>query len=583
MALLNQTLCLLLLCAVAGLLGRIRRLPVPLPLIQILAGIVAALLGFHVALDPALFMVLFLPPLLFSDAFRMPLREFSQLKVSIFSLAFGVVLISTVLCGYAVHWILPALSLPICFTLAAALSPTDTIAVSSLLSGRKLPARLIHILSGEALFNDASGLVCFRVASVAAMTGVFSYRQALWAFALLSLGGVAIGVAMALAAAWAERMIVRLGLDEAPLQITTMTLLPFGIYIAADSLHCSGILATVAGCMTLKLSGVLHEAPTVTRLQGGVIWDLIGYLFNALIFVLLGLQMPALLSQGLDLAHHSGATGLALAGLVCAVFAIMLVVRFAGIWLTVLERVIGERLRGRRAIVPSLGASLLLTVAGVRGAVTLAAVLSLPMAGDAGDAFPARGLLIVVAAGVIVVSLLVASVTLPLLARMIPSPADDPIQREEERARAALLRTALRVLRKEQAGIVPAAGGKADELRLEIVARLMQLYQNRLDQTGEDAAAAPSIRVTALRRERLELALRLTLLRAQRHELKVLHAAQYINDESEWAMQQELDVEESLLRRRSRRLPHEVPASAGAEAPPVTGPVTMPVTDGMIG
>ncbi|ARW47963.1 cation:proton antiporter [Acetobacter pasteurianus] len=178
----ENILLLLLLAAVSSLLVALFKQKVPQPVILIILGVFAAVAGMHVSLQPDMFMFVFLPPLLFADSFRMPLREFAELRGPILFLAFGLVVLSTLVCGYAIHWIVPELGLPICFTLAAALSPTDTVAVSSLIEGRKVPNRLLQILSGEALFNDASGLVCFRFAMADALTGEFSYRQAFGTF-----------------------------------------------------------------------------------------------------------------------------------------------------------------------------------------------------------------------------------------------------------------------------------------------------------------------------------------------------------------------------------------------------------------
>jgi len=560
------TLLLLLIAVCSGMLARVGKLRVPLPLAQIGAGVVAALLGLHLPINPELFMVLFLPPLLFADSFRMPLREFRQLKVPIFSMAIGVVLFSTILCGYAVHWMLPALDLAVCFTLAAALSPTDTVAVSSLLEGRRIPARILHLLSGEALFNDATGLVCFRFASAAALSGAFSYSKALEGFLLVSGGGLAIGVIMAFCASWIDRIAIRLGYIDPSLQIVMMLLLPFAIYIAADSVGCSGILAVVAGCMTIKMSGILQEAPTATRLNGTIAWDLIGYVFNAMIFVLLGLQLPELLHRGLKIAHAHNASGWVLAGLIFSVFGVMLLLRFCGLWFTIVQRMIAVRLSGSVMPRPSLASSLLVTLAGVRGAVTLAAVLSLPTEAMGEAEFPARGLLISVSAGVIVLSLLVASVGLPILSRLTPSTDGEPIEREEVQARVALVRAALETIREEQKALVDAPDGARDEARIEIVARLARLYEGRLTQIDDGEAAASDVREDALQRERLELALRLRLVRAQRKALRGLHNSRAINDETEWSMQQELDFEEQMLRRRARRLPHKLSSDASTEA-----------------
>ena len=170
-------LILLMLVGVSRLLGRL--IPLPLPLVQIAAGAVLAwpTLGLHVTLNPELFLFLFLPPLLFSDGWRMPKREFWRLRGPILTLAVGLVLFTVVGAGYFIHWLLPAIPLPVAFALAAVLSPTDAVAVSAIAQNR-LPAPLMHMLQGEALMNDATGLVTFKFALAAAITGVFSLTNA---------------------------------------------------------------------------------------------------------------------------------------------------------------------------------------------------------------------------------------------------------------------------------------------------------------------------------------------------------------------------------------------------------------------
>lgn len=612
----DNILLLLVMAALSSLLARLLRNLVPLPLIQILLGVVAASLGVRIGLEPDLFMLVFLPPLLFADAFRMPLREFHELRGTIFFLAFGLVVLSTVFCGYAIHWLIPTLDLACCFALAAALSPTDTVAVTSLIAGRHVPERMIHILSGEALFNDASGLVCFRFATAAAMTGVFSYRQAFGGFLLVALGGMGVGALIAYGAARINRVLLRRGFDDPPLQITLMVLLPFSTYIVAERLGGSGILASVAACMVIKMMGVIEEANTATRLQATTVWTMLSYVFNALIFLLLGLQLPSLLDRGMELAHARHVTLIQLVTLVAAVYAIMSLLRLAGLWLSILRRWLVSRWMHKSFAWPGVLSSVLLTFAGVRGAVTLAAVLSLPVAGAGMDGFPDRELIVTIAAGVIVMSLIGAGLIMPACIRFIPPEGTDRHALEERMARQTLLRAALERLQQEkhahdagrgrgaqpdtgpdevpdaaQGAVQDAArdaaqgaaqgatqgtaqaavqqvgqggqrggdGTSEDEaIRQDVIDRLGQSYENRLNQIDEARQITPMNRHLALRRERIELALRLVLLRAQRQALHSLFSERKINDQTEWELEQELDFEEQLLRARVQRLPQDI-------------------------
>jgi len=556
----DNILLLLVLAAASGLMARAIRNRMPLPLLQIILGVVAALAGVRIGLRPDLFMLVFLPPLLFADAFRMPLREFHELRGTIFFLAFGLVVFSTVCCGYAIHWLVPTLDLPCCFALAAALSPTDTVAVSGLLAGRHVPERMIHVLSGEALFNDASGLVCFRFATAAALTGEFSYRQAFDEFLLVSLGGLAIGAVIAYVSARLNRILLRRGFDDPPLQITLMILLPFVTYILGERAHCSGILASVSACMVIKMMGMIEETNTATRLQATTVWGMVNYIFNALIFLLLGLQLPALMRGGIATAHEGSISVLQLFGLVLAIYAIMTVLRFAGVWLSIFRRWLVARWMHVPFLWPDFLGSVLLTFAGVRGAVTLAAVLSLPAAGSALGAFPSRELLITVAAGVIVVSLVGAGLLMPLCLRFLPKAGMERHAAEENAARQSLLHTAIDFLHEEKTHIASEPQGQdADKaLRLDVIDRLAQVYLNRLSQIEETPQGSLMSRSLSLRRERIELATRLLLLRAQRQTLHRLFVTRGINDQMEWELQQELDFEEQLLRSRVQRLPVDI-------------------------
>ena len=211
-------LILLMLVGVSRLVARL--IPLPLPLLQIAAGALLAwpTLGLHVALDPELFLFLFLPPLLFSDGWRMPKRELWRFRGPILTLAVGLVLFTVVGAGFFIHWLIPTIPLPVAFALAAVLSPTDAVAVSAIAQDR-LPAPIMHMLQGEALMNDASGLVTFKFALAAAVTGVFSLASASLTFVLVACGGLAIGVALSWLVGRLRGWMIARGWDDPATQI----------------------------------------------------------------------------------------------------------------------------------------------------------------------------------------------------------------------------------------------------------------------------------------------------------------------------------------------------------------------------
>lgn len=342
-----------------------------------------------------------------------------------------------------------------------------------------------------------------------------------------------------------------------------MILLPFVTYIVAEAVHCSGILASVAACMVIKMMGMIEETNTATRLQATTVWGMVNYIFNALIFLLLGLQLPALVQGGVAMAHERQVSLLQLVALVGAVYLIMTMLRFVGIWLSILRRWCVARWTHKPFAWPGFLGSLLLTFAGVRGAVTLAAVLSLPAVGSELGAFPSRDLLITVAAGVIVISLVGAGVLMPLCIRFLPDPGMDRHAAEEVIARQRLLRTAISLLHDERFRApetpVPAEASTQDKaLKDDVIDRLEQSYESRLSQIDETHHSTLMNRQLALRRERLELATRLLVLRAQRQTLHDLFVERGINDQTEWELQKELDFEEQLLRSRVQRLPKDI-------------------------
>jgi CPA1 family monovalent cation:H+ antiporter len=239
---------LVLLLAVAALSVVSRWLPWPLPITYAAGGLGCSLIpGFpQVALDPGFFFLCFLPPLLFSDGWLMPLREFAKVKRSITLLATGLVLFTTVAVGLVAHALIPGLSLSMAFALGAVISPTDAVAVSSITERLKVPTRLRTILTGESLMNDATGLVAFKAALAAAAAGAFSLRAASLQFLLVAAGGLAVGLAAGYGVGRLRDLLRRVRGSDAFVEVTLSLLTPYAAYLAAEGLGLSGVLAVVA-------------------------------------------------------------------------------------------------------------------------------------------------------------------------------------------------------------------------------------------------------------------------------------------------------------------------------------------------
>jgi len=244
---------LLLAVVVSGALARMSPVALPLPLVQIALGaFIAAVANLGVKLQPDPFFLLFLPPLLFLDGWRIPKEGLFRDKGTIGALALGLVVFTVVGVGYFINWMIPAMPLAVAFALAAIVSPTDSTAVSAIAIRVPIPKRLMHILDGESLLNDASGLVCMRFAIAAALTGTFSLLDAVGTLFWLAIGGTAIGVGVTWIASAAKNWVSRHFGEETGSQILISLLIPFGAYLLAEHLHCSGILAAVAAGITMS-------------------------------------------------------------------------------------------------------------------------------------------------------------------------------------------------------------------------------------------------------------------------------------------------------------------------------------------
>ncbi len=532
-------LILLMLVSVSRLVGRV--IALPLPLVQIGAGALLAwpTLGLHVALDPELFLFLFLPPLLFSDGWRMPKREFWRLRGPILTLAVGLVLFTVVGAGYFIHWLLPSIPLPVAFALAAVLSPTDAVAVSAI-SQNRLPTPLMHMLQGEALMNDASGLVTFKFALAAAVTGVFSLANASLTFVLVAVGGLAVGVALSWLVGRLRSWMIARGWDDPATHVVFMLLLPFAAYVLAERLGASGILSAVAAGMMQSWLDLLPRQ-TSTRLLNRSVWSLLEFAFNGLIFLLLGLQLPDIIKAVVSHETSLWPTLLYRCLDVVAIFLVLVVLRF--VWVQSIWRLSGllRRWRGKGEMVnvPTARSCWLLTVGGVRGAVTLAGVLSVPML-MAGDAFPERDLLIFIAAGVILLSLVAACIALPLLLRGIEKSPDDKRRSEVRDAWRKTAEAAIHALETEE--VTPHDAAQA-ALAIELKARIMSEYRHQLEVFNDSAEA----QALAFQMDLLERRLRLKALRAQRLELYKLSRHHQIGDDVLREVLGELDLSEANL------------------------------------
>ncbi|APH53761.1 Na+/H+ antiporter nhaP [Granulibacter bethesdensis] len=429
---------ILLLAAIVGLEVLARRLHLPPAAAFILGGGALALMpGIGMPdVDPDLILVIFLPPLLMSGAYMTVWRDFRQNLRGILLLAVGAVIFTTMVVGVGVKWLLPGLPWAVCFALGAIVSPPDAVAANAVLARVSLPSRITVLLQGESLLNDAAGLVLFRFAIVAALTGTFSLSGALTSFLVLSVGGVALGVVIAYAGLLAIRWLR--GHGEA---VVTVTLLMGAIsYIGGEKLHVSGVLSTVT--TGLIVGWRQHEVFSAdTRMRAHAVWGILVFLLESVLFMFIGLSLRGVLGR---LEDQGDAVQAFL--LPCLlVVALVVVCRF--VWLYAVDGVYSLiRLVGfRNGPAPSLAASTIMGWAGMRGVVSLVAALSVP------ETMPGRDFILIATFLVILVTVLVQGTTLEPLIRLLRLSGAEELKMKrhsEDRAWARMTAAQYRAIQK---------------------------------------------------------------------------------------------------------------------------------------
>ena len=520
-----------LLVAVVALAIIAPRLHIPYPILLVLGGL---LLGFvpglpRFTLDPDVVFLLFLPLLLSSSAWQTSWRDFHANLRPISLLAFGMVLLTTIVVAVVVHVLIPGLPWAVAFVLGAIVSPTDAVAATAIAQRLGIPQRIVTILEGESLVNDATGLVAYRFAVAAVVTGVFSLGEASLQFVVVSVGGIALG----LVAGWGLSYVHR-WLDNPPLEITVTLVTPYAVYLLGEEvLHVSGILAIVTTGLYLT-----WRAPTFfssgTRLQAEAVWEILIFLLNGLVFILIGLQLPGILAiLNTTIARRSPILLVWDAALVSL---IVILVRL--VWAftqALLPRLLSRRLRERDPY-PGWRSVVLIGWTGMRGAVSLAAALALPEVTANGAAFPERAFVIYLTFGVILATLVVQGLSLPLLIRGLGLHDDGASERQETQARLTAAQAALARL-DELASQNEVSQESAQHLRKHYEAHVRSItkrFKKAEDEPGEDHAMT----YQRLQREALQ---------AERSAVIGLRNQGEINDEVLRRIERELDLEEQRL------------------------------------
>lgn len=524
---------LILFIAVAALATLARRLGVPYPILLTIGGLA---LGFvpglpRVELAPELVFLIFLPPILYAAAWFTSWRDFRANLRPIGLLAFGLVLATTVTVALVARLLIPGLPWAAACVLGAIVSPPDAAAATAIISRLGVPRRIVTILEGESLINDATALVAYRFAVAAVVTGSFSAGEAALQLLVVAIGGIAVGLAIGVAVVLVERLI-----DDPPVEIAISFVAPIAAYVVAEQFHWSGVLAVVAaGLYVSQRASRLMGADT--RLRAVAVWDSVIFILNGLIFILIGLQLPAIV------AGLAGRSPLALLGYAVAISLTVIVVRLLWVYpATWLPRRLAPGLRARDPDPPWRNVTII-AYTGLRGIVSLATALALPLETADGRPFPERDLLLFLTFAVILATLVGQGLTLPALVRRLDVRDDGDGEREERVARLKTARAALAHLDTLAAApwVTPAALDAVGDKYRDRARHLAADLGVTIDGLGDHPDGHDDGHLAAERRLHRELIV------VQRRTAIALRDAGTIGDEALRALERDLDLEEQRL------------------------------------
>ncbi len=516
---------LVLLLAVAVLLTWwARRIGIPYPIVLVVGG---ALLGFipglpTIPFDPTLILALVLPPILYGAAYNISMREFKQQIRAITLLAVGLVIATTLVVGAVLKWLIPDIPWAIAFAFGAIVSPPDAVAATAIFSRARISRMLRITLEGESLLNDATGLVLYKFAVAAALTGLFSFSEATGQFIIVAIGGLLLGYVLG-------RLLNALSaqLRDPTLQIVISLVIPYVIYLLAEALHISGVLAVVAaGLVGARMLSQQFSAEA--RILGWSTWEVLIILLDSLVFILVGSQLRGIVERLPDTTSFMTLITWGIA-LTLVAFAVRMIWIFPGAYL---PRWIDEKWLGKKVVYPPWQNVVIAGWCGMRGIVSLAAALALPYTLHNGAAFPYRDLIIFLTFIVTFLTLVIPGLTLAPLMRWLKVGGDIDSFEEQRVARERTIRAALTAL---------AALHQSQELTTDIYQLLKADYEARLNH------ALPSGYLISYDSDPYFKGRRAAVA-AERRRLIELWRASDISDEVLHMLERELDYEEARYR-----------------------------------
>ncbi len=528
----NLLLILFLLVVTFFLVMLGQKLKIAYPIFLVLAGLAISFVpGIpRVAIEPEMIFMIFLPPLLYEAAWYTSWNEFARWSRVISMLAFGLVFVTSIIIAYVSHAMIPGFTLALGFLLGGIVSPPDAVAAASVLKFVKVPARITSILEGESLINDASSLIVFRFALLAILTSQFSLGAAVGQFFISAGAGIAIGIAIALIMYAIHRY-----LPTTPNIDSALTLLtPYFMYLAAEHFHFSGVLAVVSGGLFLSYRSHEILSNSDSRMVAWGLWSTVIFVLNALVFILIGLQLPVIVD---DLGDYS--IGAAI-GYGVAISLVAMVIRLIWVFpIAYVPKWLGQTVRMDH-VNPTWKGPLIIGWAGMRGVVSLASALSIPLLLNNGQPFPHRNLILFITFIVILATLVFQGLTLPLVIKWtdMKDISDYPPAEEQEAAiRIRLMNVAIQRLDEKY----------GDDLQAN---ELVQIYRRKLTEDVEETRQLlNSLECAEMAREEVDRynQVMLDLFDQQRKELFRIRKEKKYSDEEIRKQEDLIDYEEGKI------------------------------------
>lgn len=528
----NLEVIILLMALLAGLSALAQRLKLPYAVLLVVAGLALGLIpGLPaVVLEPELVFFIFLPPLLYEASFNMSWHDFKAYKHQISLLAIGLVFFTTTVIATIAHFFIPGFSWQLGFVLGAIVSPPDAVAATSATQGLNLPKKITAILEGESLVNDASALIAYRYAVAAVVSGAFSFWDAGWHFLLVAGGGVVIGLVLGYILAWLQQRIT-----DATIATTITLLGPFMAYSLAEYVGASGVLAVVfTGIVVAWRSYEIYD--TRARLQKNNFWGVFIFLLNGFVFILIGLQLPTIL-KGVYEHNHTLSSVIGYGLLISAV---AIIIRICWIFPLSYLSWLWDKFQGSKRPRESreLKGLFITSWAGMRGVVSLATALGLPLALRSGAPFPQRDVILFITFTVILVTLVVQGLSLPWFVRHFDlTEPEEKAATEEQKLRLDITTNALQFVDEQLAR--GEAKGALEELKQRLQSQVNRLNGVLSDMESEDES--DQIQFQRFLEKRLEV------IEHQRNRIIAIHKDGSYAEETVRRIEEELDALELNL------------------------------------